>query len=134
MKEALPHEAQSRKERHIEQGYIEFNRFELCALEAAFAKRPDSVEKIKNAEIAIRTTGKKPLIQRAIGSLEKGRLAITPELAALYLSAAAEERGILEKEKETSSFETCGHSVADHIKALDEVIETLESSPAAQPN
>src|SRR6266481_263029 len=124
MKETLPNEARNTSGNPAEKEPLELSRLEICALTTAFEKRPESMEKILNTEIAIKSTNGNSLMHKAIRSLEHNRIDITPELAALYINVAMEERAVLTKRKETDRFaeqkNMCEHTAADHIKALDE--------------
>ena len=118
-----------------ENNLIEFEPKEFCAIETALARRPDFIERIKNEQIAIGGVGTKSIIGETYRNLTEEHSKVTPELSAIYLNAAIEERRILEKQKPDELL-TCDfrHTVSDHIKTLNSLIDFFENNQSSKPN
>lgn len=138
------------------------NQLEFCALRAALERESASISDILDTETELKMADKHmPSLQRKFEAQEDQIFAkVNPQLVAVYMAGAMEERKFLETLTESEvvpavppiegaeeDFEEaleeasrekvvhvppCKHTVAMHVKALDSLINLLKTSPVAQ--
>ena len=116
--------------------YIKLTERDHCAMATAFSRKFDFVERIKNEQVAIKSTDKTNLIGLIRENLkqEQGFLKITPETSAIYLMAVGEEEEILKKLSPRVKLGACDHLPSDHLAAFDSIKQSIDELSNSRPN
>lgn len=113
---------------------------EMCALGSALTKAQEMAGEINASEDEAGSSGKKPIILRALDNIKNEPFDVRPEFLVIYLNAATEELKKLQERRERKGIirlhcdEDNNHNVDEHINALTGLIKFFEQKLAKEYN
>lgn len=103
------------------EGTVKFSKETCCALERGFEQNPELVQELKEmmGPVAINN------FAEILPNTEEMKFVPSDEMKAVYSQMAKRELERIQAEDEDDEDLTCGHSIGDHVRALQNVVDKL---------